>query len=37
MREREIGAWGGKGGLHIEGRQVPRERGRASKENLAEV
>ena len=28
------GAWGGKSGLHIKRRQVPRSRGRASKENL---
>ena len=30
----KAGAWRGKGGLHGEGRQVPRRRGRASKESL---
>ena len=32
-REREIsaGRWTGKGGLHSEGRQIPRRKGRASK------
>ena len=35
-REREIkaGAWRGKGRLHSEGRQVPRRKGRVSKESL---
>ena len=35
-REREIRAraWRGKGGLHSEGRQIPRGRGRASKKSL---
>ena len=36
-RERGIrtGAWRGKGGLHSEGRQVPRKRLRASKNSLS--
>ena len=32
--DHRAGAWRGKGGLHSEGRQVPRKRGRASKESL---
>ena len=35
-RKRRIraGAWRGKGGLHGEGRQIPRRKGRASKKSL---
>ena len=33
-RQIRVGAWRGKGGLHSEGRQAPRRRGRAIKENL---
>ena len=29
-----MGAWRGKGGLHSERRQIPKRKGRASKENL---
>ena len=35
-RKRRIiaGAWSGKGGIHREGRQIPRKKGRASKKSL---
>ena len=32
-REIRVGAWRGNGGLHNEGKQIPRRKGRASKES----